>query len=472
MTVTAGRFALLLLGALVALPASAAVLLAGYGSAGSEDAARAAAREDLAVRLERAVAANRGAERSGLVEGRELPLIGVESVSAAGPGGRRRYEARLTDASLAEYGRAAADLAQRLRKRGPAPASPDERQFAEVFAQLDQERRIAAVLRLFSRPVPETSVDESALERLAAKSLSPVSDSKEVAKRVKAALERDRIAGVRVVAPVRAENSEITGLSGRIADDLRRELGPLASDRVARYSLDGTYRAIGGKILLKLYLLDAGFGTARGFAFVLPEEKEGRAPSSASGFAQTLSRGLVRVDLPDAGAAPATGGAAMSVDVQTDRGRRGLYYRPGDRDRLLVKLDRPGYYYVVGHVEKANARLSYLMEIGEQATGSRFVRRVGPEEVGQWQPIGQFTVEPPIGLEAVQVFATSENPERALPAARFDPARKLYVIGTDPGEAVKRSRGLVRVEMGGDAGRPGAGSSAVGEAVLQFMTLQ
>jgi len=466
-----GPIAAWLLG-IAAAPASAAVLLTGYGVADSEPAARAAAREDLAVRLQRAVAANRGAERRGLVEGRELPLIGVETASAAGRGARQRYEARLTDASLAEYRREAADLARRLRKRGSAHASPDESQFAETFAQLDQQRRVAAVLRLYSQPVPDTGADEAELERLAAKTLAPVSDSKELAKRVKAALQRDRIAGVRIVAPVRADSSEVTALSGRIADDLRRELGPLASDRPAPYSLDGTYRAIGGKILLKLYLLDAGFSTARGFTFVVPGEGEGRAPSSAGGFAQTLSRGLVRVDLSAAGTAPAAGGAAMGVDVQTERGRRGLYYHFGDRDRLLVKLDRPGYYYVVGHVEKANARLSYLMEIADQATGSRFVRRVGPEEADQWQAIGEFTVEPPFGLEAVQVFATSENPERALPAARFDPARKLYVIGTDPGEAVKRSRGLVRVEMGGDAGRAGAAPSAVGEAVLQFMTLQ
>jgi hypothetical protein len=263
----------------------------------------------------------------------------------------------------------------------------------------------------------------------------------------------------------------VTALSGRVADDLRRELGPLASGLAARHALDGTYRTVGGKILLKLYLLDSSFNTERGFAFVLPHEPSGRAPSSANALAETLSRGLVRVDLADVGAAPAPG-AVMGVDVQTERGRRGLYYHPGDRDRLLVKLDRPGYYYVVGHVDKANTRLSYLMEIGEPTAGSRFVRRVGAEQTNQWQAVGEFTVEPPFGMEAVQVFATSENPERALPPARFDPARKLYLIGTDPGEAAKRSRGLVLIEMGAEAGRKGAGASAVGEAVLHFMTLE
>jgi hypothetical protein len=77
-------------------------------------------------------------------------------------------------------------------------------------------------------------------------------------------------------------------------------------------------------------------------------------------------------------------------------------------------------------------------------------------------------------LEAVQVFATSESPERALPPTRFDPSRNLYLIGTDPSEAVKRTRGLVLINMTGDPSSkgPSAPRPVVGEAVLQFMTLQ
>jgi hypothetical protein len=282
---------------------------------------------------------------------------------------------------------------------------------------------------------------------------------------------------VRIVAPVRAENSEVTALSGRIADDLRRELGPPAADRAARYALDGTYETIEGRILLRLFLLDASFNTERGFVFVLQNaaDRSFRSLPSANGLAEALSRGLVRVDLPGGGAAPESGGV-MGVDVRTERGRRGLYYHPGDRDQLQVKLDRPGYYYIVGHVEKANTRMSYLMEIGEPAGGSRFVRRVSAEGTNQWQAVGQFTVEPPFGLEAVQVFATSESPERALPPVRLDPSRNLYLIGTDPSEAVKRTRGLVLVNMAGDPGSKAPSTTtprpAVGEAVLQFMTLQ
>jgi hypothetical protein len=84
-------------------------------------------------------------------------------------------------------------------------------------------------------------------------------------------------------------------------------------------------------------------------------------------------------------------------------------------------------------------------------------------------------VETPIGLEAVQVFATSGPPQKRLPETRFDPGRNLHLIGTDPIDAIKRARGLVLVNLPEPRNEPNAKAKpvplAVGEAVLQFSTL-
>ena len=84
-------------------------------------------------------------------------------------------------------------------------------------------------------------------------------------------------------------------------------------------------------------------------------------------------------------------------------------------------------------------------------------------------------MEAPIGLEAVQVFATSGPPQKMLPPTRFDPRRKLHLIGTDPVDAIKRARGLVLVNVPDPrkepAGKVKPAPLAVGEAVLQFSTL-
>jgi len=475
--------------AVFATPAWAAVLLVGYGIGNSEEAARAAAQDDLAYRLQRlgtrrlqSASGKAVALRRAFVPGRELPLIGIETVSAGGDSRQMRYEARLTDASLAAYEREAGRLAERLRglDRARIPAGQEAAaRLAEGFAWLDQYRRIHAVLSLFSSATrPEVESDEAALRHRVAKSLSPLAAVKDVARLVKIELDRAKVSGVRVIAPIRADNSEVTELSGSIADDLSGLVS--TPGQATRYTLDGRYERIDGRILLTLFLMDASFNTERAFVFVLPAaaEQSFRALPAASGFADTLSRGLVRIESLDDGAGPvaAVAGNVMGVDVRTERGHRSLYYRPGDRDRLLVKLDRPGYYYIVGHVEKANMRFSYLMEIGEPDSGNRFVRRVKAEGANRWETVGQFTVEPPLGLEAIQVLATSEPPERALPPTRLDPARKLYVIGTDPIETIKRARGLVLVNMAGATGetsrKTDAAQPAIGEAVLQFSTLQ
>jgi hypothetical protein len=255
-----------------------------------------------------------------------------------------------------------------------------------------------------------------------------------------------------------------------------------ARDQTAAHTLDGRYTRINGRLLFTLFLLDTSFNTQRAFVFVLPAaaERSFRVLPAASGFAEALNRGLVRIESPGGGAtapsSPDAVGNTMEVSVRTGRGSRGLYYRPGDRDSLLVKLDRPGYYFIVGHVEKETTRLSYLMEIGEREATHRFVRRVGADEAHRWLTVGEFTVEAPVGLEAVQVFATSGPPEQMLPATRFDPIRNLHVIGTDPVDTVKRTRGLVLVDVPDSSKGPGGNAKparfAIGEAVLQFSTLQ
>ena len=410
--------------------------------------------------------------------GRELPLIGIDLIDTGG----FRFEARLTDASLAAYRSEAARLGQSLQtlRRTGLQASPDAAaQVTGAFAQLDQIRRIHAVMGAFLPPAsPQVGPEDATLRQWALRHLPALDSAAQIARRIKAELGRTKIDEVRIVAPVRADSAEVTGLSGSIGDALRAELGS-TPDRPVRYTLDGRYEPVDKKILLTLYLMDASFSTERAFAYLLPgnAEKAFRSPPSAGRFSGTLSRGLVRIESLGENAGPSARppqapAGSLVVEVQTGRGNRALYYRVGERDRLLVKLDKPGYYYIVGHVEKENKRLSYLMEIGAQAAGNRFVRRVGAGETNRWQTVGEFTVEAPLGVEAVQVFAASEPPDRMLPRARFDPARQLYVIGDNPVDAIEHARGLVRIEMAGAAGAAGTKQPAVGEAVLQFTTLQ
>jgi hypothetical protein len=468
----------------ISIPASAAGLAVGHGFGTSPEAAGTAARADLALRLQRRAAAQMdgvsgktaASVKQAIAGNRELPLIQVELASAGARGGEMRYEARLTEASLAAYEREARRLAERLRRLDPTGIAASE--VPRSFSRLDQYRRVSAVLGLFSRtPQTEVGLDEAALRSSAVKNLAPVAGAKDVARRVKRELDRTNIAPPRVIAPARADTAEVTALSAAIAEELRTAVGAGGSEETATHTLDGRYAQIDGRLVLTLFLLDASFNTQRAFVFVLPStpEQRSRELPASSGFPETLNRGLVRVESPGAASAVPSVIDVMDVNVRMGRGNRGLYYRPGERDTLHVKLDRPGYYYIVGHVQKEATRFSYLMEIGAAGTADRFVRRVARDQVHRWQTVGEFTVEAPAGLEAVQVFATSAPPQRMLPATRFDPVRNLHVIGADPVAAIKRTRGLVLVNVPDSHQEPGGKAKpvplAVGEAVLQFSTL-
>ena len=461
-------------------PASAAVLAIGHGYGATPEAARAAAGADLALRLQRRAAVRldsvpgktAASTKRAIAGGRELPLIKVELSDAGANGAEFLQQARLTDASLAAYEREATRLAQGLRHLNPSRMSA--RELDDAFAHLDQYLRIRAVLGVLSSAAQAgLELDESQVWRSAVSRLTSASGARDVAQKVK--LERADIGQCRIVAPVRADSAEATALSASITEELHSAASSAARDEGAECTLDGRYTQIGGRIVLTLFLLDAWFNTQRAFAFVLPAAAGQSSRSQpTTNFAATLSRGLVRVELPNGTTTPSSR-QAMEVDVRMGRGNRGLFYRPGERDKLFVKLDRSGYYYIVGHLQKEAERFSYLMEIGEPGSAERFVRWVSPDQARRWQTVSDFTVEAPTGLEAVQVFATSEPPQKMLPPARFDPKRKLHLIGTDPVDAIERARGLVLVNLPAPRYEPSGKVEptplAVGEAVLQFSTL-
>src|SRR5512134_903307 len=219
--------------AAVSMPASATVLAVGHGSGDSPEAARAAARDDLALRLQRRAEVRLEGARGNaaasvkraIAGGRELPLIGVKLASVGAKRGGERYEARLTDASLTAYRSEAGRLARRLRAFDPVRLPGSQRtaeEIAEWLAHFDQHQRISAVLiSLSPSPDGQLDLDEAKLWSVAVKTLSPVGGAKDVAQVVKRDLDRAGIAGVRVIAPVRANSLGVTSLAASIADEIR-----------------------------------------------------------------------------------------------------------------------------------------------------------------------------------------------------------------------------------------------------------
>ena len=58
------------------------------------------------------------------------------------------------------------------------------------------------------------------------------------------------------------------------------------------------------------------------------------------------------------------------VSIKTDQGREQLHFSEGDEFDLQVKLNKPGYFYIVGHTFMTDEPLSYLVEINPSIQNS------------------------------------------------------------------------------------------------------
>ncbi len=148
-------------------------------------------------------------------------------------------------------------------------------------------------------------------------------------------------------------------------------------------------------------------------------------------------------------------GVAVSGDLRADlvtaAGTRQLKFKAGETVKLAARLNRAGYFYLVGHVVQPEGQFSYLMPLQagptNDASEARFIRYVPPEQVNHYLVLGEFSVEPPFGTEHLQIIASTQRPKDVLPAARYDSSTGYYVLQGSQGKAqegLMKTRGLIQ----------------------------
>jgi hypothetical protein len=138
-------------------------------------------------------------------------------------------------------------------------------------------------------------------------------------------------------------------------------------------------------------------------------------------------------------------GEAVSSDLRaelvTTVGTRQLKFRSGESLKLAARLNRAGYFYVVGHVVRQDGQFSYLLPLQAGESGdtseARFMRYVPADQANHYLVLGEFSVEPPFGTEHLQIIASTQRPKDTLPAARFDPSSGYFVIQGSSGNVQK-----------------------------------
>ena len=100
-----------------------------------------------------------------------------------------------------------------------------------------------------------------------------------------------------------------------------------------------------------------------------------------------------------------------------------------------------GYLYVVGYTQTDKQKQSYLLQLQESDGNSKFTKFINADDASRWVSLGVFTVEPPFGVESVQVVASNKE-ITSLPQTKYDEESGYYVISKDIKKALNATRGL------------------------------
>jgi hypothetical protein len=239
------------------------------------------------------------------------------------------------------------------------------------------------------------------------------------------------------VFPLRPVTSvEVTPFGKKFHDALQSKMhSQLVSNPFGNYLLSGVYQAGDKELLVTYQMYSDDFLLQDRIRFKLPMEvaNDLRVEPVAADFEQVF--------VTEETATP----EGFRSEITTDIGSSDLLFRQGDTVRLYVRLSKPGYFYIVGHVAKQDTQYSYLLDVGEGEGSERFIKYVSPEQANQLIELGEFYVDPPYGVEYLQLVAATADLAKQLPDYRWDKNLEYYVVKGSEGDAlngVKKVRGL------------------------------
>jgi hypothetical protein len=256
-----------------------------------------------------------------------------------------------------------------------------------------------------------------------------------------------------VYPPVPHGSHEVTPFSRVMRDRLAEKLKNVDSVDKAQTLLRGEYEILDNGIHLTYRLLDTSGNTL-----------ETRVATLAPAAYQDLQVKPTTMDFDRLLHEGIAVGNDFKVQVTTNRGSADVLFNEKEEVELLVKLNRSGYFYVVGHVAKKNENYSYLLEMAEGENDRRFIRYVNADDVNKWLSLGKFEATAPFGVESVQLIASNDDPINRLPAHQFDKKAELYLTSSNAQQGIIKTRALKPKRTESD-------KQYQGEAVLMFTTM-
>ena len=249
------------------------------------------------------------------------------------------------------------------------------------------------------------------------------------------------------------DSHEVTPFGRVMRDRLAQKLTTVDSPDKAQTFFKGEYELLDNGIQLTYRLLDtAGNTLETRVAALAPSAYKGlQVKPSTMDFDRLLHEGIASSN-------------DFRAQINTNRGGESLLFTEKEEVELMVKLNRPCFFYVVGHVAKKSESYSYLLELSTAESDRRFVRYVNADDVNKWLSIGKFEASAPFGVESLQLIATSDDPIDRLPSHPYNKGSELYLTSSNAEQGITKTRSLKPKRTESDR-------VYQGETVLMFTTM-
>jgi hypothetical protein len=259
--------------------------------------------------------------------------------------------------------------------------------------------------------------------------------------------------------PTAANSSEVTSFGSAVKDRLSKNLKTVGQPEKAGCFLTGSYMILKDGVELSCNLTDKSNKVlASNVVFFLPEAyKSYQVEPVSIDFEKLVKEGYVV-------------SGDFKVDIKTAQGKSDLLYKKGETLKILVKMNKPGYFYLVSHNFK-KSNYSYIINFTEETGNRKFVYYVDGDSANRWIELGDFEVVAPFGVETLQMVASTDDLVASVPNTFFDKATGLYTISENSGTKGKNLASAPESALAATRGLIMKKKSATTEAVLVFTSM-
>ncbi len=233
--------------------------------------------------------------------------------------------------------------------------------------------------------------------------------------------------------PPKAPNTkETTPFASVITKVLKAETKSVSHPKETQFLLRGSYETLDNQMVLHYALYDVikRKNIRSKTIFIKQEAYKGlRTKALNIDFSSLLESGQIVTN-------------QFQTMIKSNKGDSGLLYEEGEEIELFIRLNKTGYYYIVGYTQNDKNKFSYLLQLNDASGHDAFIKFVHADMANRWVSLGSFTIEPPYGIETLQIFA-SDQKINTIPPYTHDEQSGFYLIDKDITKGLSKTRAIM-----------------------------